>query len=202
MDENISHAIALMGATLLFMVAFSLSVIFYNGLEERAEDFFEATSLGARQEDATAIILDSDEVDRKITFQEVYMAILNLPVYVSGDGNASASKIVIKNGAGVVKGTYKASFDIENNIKKVDLLGSPIEAERSYLVGKKDDSNPMHSGLEDMKCMINDFCALVLPGSAVLNSSSNTLLKDNKNLINNTTFSINYLSDAIVYTIN
>lgn len=200
MDENISHAIALMGATLLFMVAFSLSVIFYNGLEERAEEFFEATSLGARQEDATAIIMDLDDVERKITFQEVYMAILNLPVYVSGDGNASASKIIIKDPTGVEKGTYTASFDIENNIKKVSLSDSPF-SDRSYLVGKKDSSNPLHAGFETLNWMIRDFSALVLSG-ATTTGTSNEVLKDNKDLIKNTTFSINYSSDAIIYTIN
>ena len=200
MDENISHAVALMGATLLFMVAFSLSVIFYNGLEERAEEFFEATSLGARQEDATMIQADRTNIDRKITFQEVYMAILNLPVYVSGDGNAAASKIVIKDAAGAVKGTYRASFDIENNIRKVTLSDAG-SLNASYLVGKKDSSNPLHNGLETLNWMIRDFSALVLPGASTA-GTSNKVLKDNRGLINNTTFSINYTSDAIVYRIN
>ena len=184
----------------LYCFNISLSVIFYNGLEERAEEFFEATSLGARQEDATMIQADRTGIDREITFQEVYMAILNLPVYVSGDGNASASKIVIKDHSGVVKGTYKASFDIENNLRKVTLSDAG-SLNASYLVGKKDTANPMHNGLETLNWMIRDFAALVLPGASTT-GSSNKVLKDNAGLIKNTTFSISYASDAIVYTLN
>lgn len=200
MDENISHAVALMGATLLFMVAFSLSVIFYDGLGSRAEEFFEATSTGARQEDATMLQADRTNIDRKITFQEVYMSILNLPAYVSGDGNASDSKIQIKLGK-TIRGTYTASFDIENNIRKVTLSDAGL-LNKSYLVGKKDSLNPAHNGLDNMQCMINDFCTLVLPSGATLNSPSNTLLHNNKDFIKDLTFSITYSSDAIVYTLN
>ena len=199
MDENMSHAVALFGATLLFMVAFSLSVIFYNGLEERAEEFFEATSLGARQEDATMIQADSTDIERKITFQEVYMAILNLPTYVSNDGNKAASKIIIKGSAGNIRGTYKASFDIDNNLRKITLTDSPLA--KSYLVGKKDNTNPLHYGLESLNCMIRDFSALVLTGASTA-GNSNAVLKNNKDLIKNTTFSISYSGDAIVYRTN
>lgn len=197
MDENISHAVALMGATLLFMVAFSLSVIFYNGLEARADEFFQATSTGARQEDATMIQADRNNIDRKITFQEVYMSILNLPAYVSGDGNASNSKIVVKGHSGNMV-TYTASFDIENNIKKVTASG---EVNKSYLIGKKDIHNPMHSGLENLNQMIRDFSAVVLSGASTT-GTSNDVLKNNKDLIKNANFSISYSSDAIVYTLN
>ena len=195
MDENISQAIALMGATLLFLVAFSLSVIFYNGLETRAEEFFEATSLGARQEDATMIQADGTNINREITFQEVYLAILNLPVYVSGDGNTSASKIVVKGNGGNTA-TYIASFDIENNIRKVTVSGT---FNKSYIVGKKDTANPMHSGLEDLNQMIRDFSALVLAGASTTGSSNN-VLKNNKDAIKNTKFYISYTTDGIVYT--
>lgn len=197
MDENISHAVALMGATLLFMVAFSLSVIFYNGLEARADEFFQATSTGARQEDATMIQADRNNIDRKITFQEVYMSILNLPAYVSGDGNASDSKIVVNGHSGHTV-TYIASFDIENNIKKVTASGAVNE---SYLVGKKDPLNPMHSGLESLEDMIKDFSAVVLYGAST-SGTSNGVLKNNKDLIKNANFSIRYSSDSIIYTLN
>lgn len=197
MDENISHAIALMGATILFIIALSLSIIFYDGLEERAEDFFESTSTGARQEDATLIQYDEEEVDRKITFQEVYLSILNLPAYVSGDGNVSDSKIVVNGHSGNTV-TYIASFDIENNIKKVTASGTVNE---SYLVGKKDPHNPMHSGLESLEDMIKDFSAVVLSGAST-SGTSNGVLKNNKDLIKDTDFSISYSTDAIIYTIN
>lgn len=197
MDENISHAIALMGATMLFLVAFSFAVIFYNGLEQRAEEFFEATSTGARQEDATMLQADRTGINREITFQEVYLAILNLPTYVSGDGNTATSKIVVKGNGGNTA-TYVASFDIENNVRKVKVSGV---YNRSYLVGKKDNANPMHSGLESLNEMIRDFSALVLSGASTTGSSNN-VLKNNKDLIKNTTFSIKYTSDGIVYTKN
>lgn len=204
MDENISHAIALMGASMLFLVAFSLSVIFYDGLADRAEEFFEVTTATARREDATSVISNRNDIKRKITFQEVYMAILSLPAYVSGDGNLSNSKIIIEDPLGIAQGTYIATFDLENNISKVTLLDAPypFPSEKSYLVGKIDSGNPLHAGLKDLRVMITDFCTLALGVNGTSGSTSNEILNNRESIIKDTTFSIRYSGDAIVYTRN
>jgi hypothetical protein len=128
------------------------------------------------------------------------MSILNLPAYVSGDGNAASSKIQIKDAMGNIRGTYTASFDIENNIRKVTLSDAGV-LNTSYLVGIKYANNPLHTGLDNLNWMIRDFSALVLSGASTI-GTSNKVLKDNKDLIKNTTFSISYASDAIIYTLN
>lgn len=190
MDENMSHAISLMGATLLFMVAFSCSVIFYNGLGDRADEFFAVNSIAGRREDATLVVGDRSDNEREIAFEEVYLAILNLPSYVSGNGNISTSKIEIKDRSGNLKGTYTASYDIDTNIKKVILSDSSLHGEYDL------------SSTAQMKTMLKDFCALALPGASLSASNSNQILMQNKDLINNTNFSIKYENDTITYTLN
>lgn len=204
MDDNISHAIALMGATLLFMVAFSLSVIFYDGLKDRADEFFEATSLAGKQESATGIIMNRDDLERKIRFEEIFLSILNLPAYVSGDGNADASKVIIKQG-NTVKGVYTASFDIDNNLKMVELSGHGATTKLYPLSGTYDPSDPKYSGktFSDNINMLKDLATITI-GVNPPGTNSNDALKDAtvKNAIKNTTFSIQYSGDAIVYVRN
>ena len=138
MDENISHAISMMGATFLFMVAFSCAVVFYNGLEDRADEFFEATSVSTRQEDATMVQTSRDNIDRKIYFEEIFLAILNLPTYVSNDGNAHSSKILIgygdASGDFICEGTYVASYDVDTNLKLVELKNSAFVIDILYMI--------------------------------------------------------------------
>lgn len=210
MDENISHAIALMGATLLFMAAFSLSVIFYDGLKTRADEFFEATTLGARQEDATTIIMDRNDLERKIRFEEIFLAILNLPAYVSGDGNTSDSKIILgyedASGDIVSIATYTASYDIDSNLKIVELTGSGYGSSKSYIVeGVVDPTNPRYQGktFYDLSAMLKDFAPLALAGADTSGGSSNNVLKANKTkIMDQISYSIKYSDDAIIYVRN
>ncbi len=191
MDENMSHAISLMGATLLFMVAFSCSVIFYNGLTDRADEFFAVNSIAGRREDATLVVGDQKDNERDISFEEVYLAILNLPSYVSANGNLSTSKIEIRSRDGSLLGTYTATYDIDTNIKKVILSDTTLHGE--YVL----------SNTANMKTMLKDFCALVLTSPSLPSSSnSNQILIQNKDLINSTKFSIKYQNDTITYTKN
>ena len=181
MEDNIVHAISLFGATILFLVAFSCAIVAYNGLTDRVDDFFALNSITGQREDATTVDMDRAEVKRKVSFEEVYLAILNMPKYVSTDGNAIGSEIRIGTN------TYTATFDIDTNIQTIKLSGT---YNKEYIVGKQ----------TDMQNMLKDFCTITIGVNP--SGKSNDVFRNNKDLINSVTFSIHYDKDSITYIKN
>lgn len=184
MDENMSQAIGMFGAAILFVVAFSCAIVAYNGLTERTEQFFEINTIAGKREDATTMYMDSAEVERKVSFEEVYLAILDLPRYVSLDGNSDLTEIQVGSA------TYTATFDPVTNIKTIKLTGAGALSD-DYVVGDKGQ----------MLSLLKTFCTIV-GGFSPSGSSSNEILRNYKDTINTITFSIQYDEDAIMYTRN
>lgn len=184
MDENMSHAIGIFGATILFVVAFSCAIVAYNGLTERTEQFFAVNTIAGKREDATTIYMDPAEIERKVSFEEVYLAILDLPRYVSIDGNSDLTEIQVGSA------TYTATYDPMTNIKTIKLVGAGALNDE-YIVGDK----------VQMLSLLKSFCTIV-GGFNPTESSSNDVLRNNKDAINAITFSIQYNESSIMYTRN
>jgi hypothetical protein len=182
MDENMSQAITMFGTALLFVIALSCAVIAYDGLTTRTEQFMELDTISGKMEDATTVVTNPSDIERKATFAEVYMAILNLPKYISVDGNSGVSEILVGTN------TYSATVDVDTGVRKIILDGS-INAEYTY-------------GLpEDMDDLLKDFCSITLGGS-IGTGNSNEVLKTRKTDIEAITFSLQYDTNSIIYTKN
>ena len=184
MDENMSQAIGMFGAALLFVVAFSCAIVAYNGLTERTEQFFAVNTIAGKREDATTMYMDPDEIERKVTFEEVYLAILDLPRYVSVEGNSDHTEIQVGSA------TYTATFDPTTNVKTIELSGAGALSDE-YVVGDRGQ----------MLSLLKSFC-VIAGGFSPSGGSSNEILRNYKDTINAITFSIQYDEDAIMYTRN
>ena len=143
-------------------------------------------TIAGKREDATSMYMDPDEIERKVSFEEVYLAILDLPRYVSVEGNSDLTEIQVGTA------TYTATFDPVTNVKTIKLSGAGA-LDEEYVVGDRGQ----------MLSLLKSFCTIAGGGfSTSTYTNSNKLLRDCSSEINNITFSIQYDEDAIMYTRN
>lgn len=185
MEENISHAFAMFGSAILFVIALSCAMLSYNQLTDRAEMFFSTRSAAGLRGDATSTLLDPDEVERKVKFSELYVAILNLPRYTTTDGNSVCAVTVVANGRVI---NYSANVDPLTNEKTITMTGS-LTGEYEF-----NDENDMLNLLKDL--------STVALGYNPAGSSSNDALLQIKSLYETTTYSIDYTETNITYSKN
>ncbi|MBQ8299141.1 MAG: hypothetical protein IJX99_04635 [Clostridia bacterium] len=185
MEENISHAFAMVGSAILFVIALSCAMLSYNQLTDRAEMFFGTRSAAGLRGDGTSTLLDPDEVERKVKFSELYVAILNLPRYVTTEGNSVCDISIVGNGRFV---NYTATVDPLTSEKTITMSGS-LNGE--YKVNDKND----------MLDLLKDLCTVAL-GYNPAGSSSNDALRQIESLYETTTYSIDYSETSITYSKN
>ena len=189
MDENITHALSMVGSVILFIFALSCAIYSYENLETRTEFFFEVHNITARQGDATTQLLDESEIQRKVGFEEILLGVVDMPRYASTAGNNSNTKIKIKS-------------DIGEFLFSVVPETDPTTMEIKYLIANGSDRYDVNNE-DDLRKLTANIITYTLgenPGSV----STNNILS-NANVINNSreiTFSISYDEESIVYKQN
>ena len=188
MEENITHALSMVGSVVLFIFALSCAIFAYEGLENRTEFFFELHSVTARQGDATTQLLDEDLIQRKVKFQEILMGIIEMPRYAATAGNNSNTKIKIKNSSGM--GTFSV-------VPTTD----PDTMETIYLVQLNGGTQYDVNDEGDLKELTKMVIAYTLQMN-VTHSSSNLNLTSVASNAETYTFSVDYDEESITYTLN
>lgn len=193
MDENITHALSMVGSVILFIFALSCAIYSYESLEHRLEFFFDVHSITARKEDATSQLVDESKIQRKVKFAEVFMGIIDLPQYVSTAGNSSVSEIQI------VHGEDEANFSVVIQTDPTTL------EEKKYICINSDNSMMYDVNIsEDLNELTEWIIVYALAEDIDITNTqnSNLALGIASDAIRDTTFSVTYDNDTIIYTAN
>lgn len=185
MEENFSHVIYIVACTLLFAMAVSFALLSYNQLSYRAENYFKTMSITGYRGDGTGFFLETDDLKRKVSFDEIYFSIVGLPAYSYDNGNEAATVTIVSNRDYVFRGF----IDPVTNHK---IVLCDINDEQ-YDLSNKDDVNNL---LMDLSA----FCFGV--SSYAYNSNDILIDKDFVSENAKNTFSIEYTENEIRYIKN
>ena len=192
MEENITHALSLVGSVVLFIFALSFAIVSYEGLEDRTEFFFEVHNITARQGDATSQLVDDSLIERKVKFEEILLNVIDMPRYASIAGNNSNTKIkIVNSNPSIGTGTFSIVTEVD-----------PVTSELNYFVAFSSDKYDVNNA-SDLKNLTEQVVFYALSINTTISSSNSTLSSTSlKQAIQDTTFSISYDEESITYTQN
>ena len=189
MDENMLDFITMVTAAFLFVFALSCAILSYNKLETRLEAFFDIHPITAKRGEASSELIKLSKIERKAKFQEIFMAILDMPKYATMEGNL-ANKVIV-------------------NASKFYVL---VEEDPSTMITttfivreKGGDIRKYNIAIEsEMNDLVEEIVYCALDANITGFSSSNIAFGDAavEGLIRGTTFSVSYTEDIIEYKRN
>ena len=202
MEDNLSHAIEMSAAVLLFIFALSSAIFSYNRLSDTALNLITFNIESRRGTSANDRLKSEDDILRKTDYAEIVLSALNLPKTVMTNGNSGYSnydyKIVVNR-----KGENAYTYEIKANSPENELYMGNNKYVKDFVSSITISANgASYIFIFDKYVMVRDSRGEDIEVTADLfkSNSEDIFLTYAKNFFSaSATYNVRYTEDAIIY---